>query len=115
MPNSNLDSERELNGDLRNYCLVLGGGGARGLAHLGVMQAVAEKRISVTRVVGVSMGALMGAFCLIERDPLRAQKRAMEFLDSVEGKKLQSSVSSGGGLSKSQSRRWGTEIYSRDY
>lgn len=91
-------------------CLVLGGGGARGLAHLGAMQAIAETRVPVHRVVGVSMGALMGAFCLVEGDPRRAQQNAMQFLDSIEGRKLQSSVSSGGGLSGSANRRWGTKV-----
>ena len=41
--------------------LVLGGGGARGFAHLGVLRALAEARIPVDLIGGNSMGALIGA------------------------------------------------------
>jgi NTE family protein len=40
---------------------VLGGGGARGLAHLGVLGALTEKEIEPDLVVGSSIGALLGA------------------------------------------------------
>ncbi|MGQ5523082.1 patatin-like phospholipase family protein [Chitinimonas sp. PSY-7] len=40
--------------------LVLGGGGARGLAHIGVLKVLEEARIPVDCVVGTSMGALVG-------------------------------------------------------
>lgn len=43
--------------------LVLGGGGARGAAHIGVLQVLAEQRIAVACVAGTSMGALVaGAY-----------------------------------------------------
>jgi predicted acylesterase/phospholipase RssA len=41
--------------------LVLGGGGARGLAHLGVMQALEEAGVPIDVVGGTSIGAVMGA------------------------------------------------------
>ena len=41
--------------------LVLGGGGARGLAHLGVLEAFAEAGLPVDFVGGTSMGALVAA------------------------------------------------------
>ena len=41
--------------------LVLGGGGARGMAHIGVLRALAELGIPVDRVGGSSMGAIVGA------------------------------------------------------
>lgn len=40
--------------------LVLGGGGARGLAHIGVLKVLERARIPVDCVVGTSMGALVG-------------------------------------------------------
>ncbi len=40
--------------------LALGGGGARGLAHLGVMKALNEAGITVDLMAGTSSGALMG-------------------------------------------------------
>ncbi len=41
--------------------LVLGGGGARGFAHLGVIRALREARIEVDLVGGTSMGAFISA------------------------------------------------------
>jgi predicted acylesterase/phospholipase RssA/CRP-like cAMP-binding protein len=41
--------------------LVLGGGFARGLAHLGVLRALQERGIAVDAVGGASMGAMIGA------------------------------------------------------
>ena len=41
--------------------LVLSGGGTKGFAHLGVMEALEENGIPVVGIVGTSMGALMGA------------------------------------------------------
>jgi NTE family protein len=41
--------------------VVLGGGGAKGLAHIGVLRALEEQRIPVDQIVGVSVGALIGA------------------------------------------------------
>ena len=43
--------------------LVLGGGGARGAAHIGVLEVLEEMRVPVDCVAGTSMGALVaGAF-----------------------------------------------------
>lgn len=42
--------------------LALGGGGARGLAQIGVLQVLADKGISVRAVAGTSIGAEIGAF-----------------------------------------------------
>lgn len=42
--------------------LALSGGGARGIAHLGVLAALEELHLPVTRLAGVSSGAIAGAF-----------------------------------------------------
>lgn len=42
--------------------LVLSGGGARGVAHLGIIKALEEQGIVISRVSGSSAGALAGAF-----------------------------------------------------
>lgn len=42
--------------------LALGSGGARGWAHLGVLQALRERGIQVDVVAGTSMGSVVGAF-----------------------------------------------------
>ncbi len=41
--------------------LVLGGGGAKGLAHVGVIKALEENHIPVDVISGTSMGAIVGA------------------------------------------------------
>ena len=43
--------------------LVLGGGGARGAAHIGVLEVLKEQRVQIDCVAGTSMGGLVsGAF-----------------------------------------------------
>jgi NTE family protein len=45
----------------RSTALVLSGGGARGLAHIGVLDALLEAGVEIDRVGGCSMGALIGS------------------------------------------------------
>ncbi len=42
--------------------LALGGGGARGLAHIGVLKALEAANIPIHAIAGTSMGALVGAW-----------------------------------------------------
>ena len=44
----------------KTVSLVLGSGGARGLAHIGVIQVLEEKGYEIASVVGCSVGALIG-------------------------------------------------------
>lgn len=48
--------------------LALGGGGARGLAHIGVLQVFQEAGIPIAGIVGTSMGALIGSTYAAETD-----------------------------------------------
>ncbi|HEX5392411.1 MAG TPA: patatin-like phospholipase family protein, partial [Rhodocyclaceae bacterium] len=41
-------------------CLVLSGGGARGVSHIGVLRALEEQHIPVDCIAGTSMGAIVG-------------------------------------------------------
>ena len=41
--------------------LVLGGGAARGFAHVGVIRALEQEKIPVDMIVGTSVGSLIGA------------------------------------------------------
>ena len=41
--------------------LVLSGGGAKGLAHIGVLKALEENHIPIDYIVGTSMGGIVGA------------------------------------------------------
>lgn len=46
--------------------LVLGGGGAKGCAHLGVYKAFCELGVPIDRVCGTSMGSIMAAFIAMD-------------------------------------------------
>ena len=41
-------------------CLVLSGGGARGIAHVGVLKVLERERVKIDCIVGTSMGAVVG-------------------------------------------------------
>jgi NTE family protein len=48
--------------------LALGGGGARGFAHIGVLQVLKESGIRLAGIVGTSMGALIGGTYAVGTD-----------------------------------------------
>ncbi len=52
----------------RGLCLVLGGGGARGFAHLGLIRALYEKGLPIDAVGGTSMGAFVAALVAMGMD-----------------------------------------------
>jgi NTE family protein len=45
----------------RSFALALGGGGARGLAHIAVLEALDDMRARPAAIAGTSVGALIGA------------------------------------------------------
>jgi NTE family protein len=48
--------------------LALGGGAARGLAHIGVLEVLEREGIPIDMIAGTSMGAIIGAFYAHTRD-----------------------------------------------
>ncbi|MBN1637050.1 MAG: patatin-like phospholipase family protein, partial [Deltaproteobacteria bacterium] len=44
----------------KRVVLALGAGGARGLAHIGVIRALKESEIPIDYIVGVSFGSIVG-------------------------------------------------------
>ncbi len=51
------------------FTLALGGGGARGWAHVGVARALERRGMRPRRIVGTSMGAIIGAALAAGRTP----------------------------------------------
>jgi len=49
--------------------IALGGGGARGAAHIGVLQVLKEMNVPIDYVAGTSMGAVVGAIYAVGMDP----------------------------------------------
>lgn len=64
--------------------LVLGGGGARGLAHLGVLKVLEEDRVPVDLVVGCSMGAMVGSLYALYGTAEDARTRLAQFTRSEQ-------------------------------
>ena len=71
--------------------LNLGGGAARGFAHVGALRALTENDIQVTQLIGVSMGSIVGGIYSVTPDVDFLEKRLMQlvnfeaFRDSVVG------------------------------
>ncbi len=45
---------------MKKVALALGGGGARGLAHIGFLKVLEEEKIPISRISGCSMGSIVG-------------------------------------------------------
>lgn len=63
--------------------LVLGGGGARGCAQVGIIRALAESGIPVDMVGGTSIGAFMGALYAEERNYSQMRIRAKQWAEGM--------------------------------
>uniref|UniRef100_A0A4W3I9J5 lysophospholipase n=1 Tax=Callorhinchus milii TaxID=7868 RepID=A0A4W3I9J5_CALMI len=63
--------------------LVLGGGGARGCSHVGVMKAMEEAGIPIDIVGGTSIGSFIGALYAEERSAVRTKQRAREWAKAM--------------------------------
>ena len=63
----------------RDYqqALVLGSGGPRGFAHIGVLQVLEEAGYRPDLIVGTSMGAIIGAALSAGRSPVEMERRAL--------------------------------------
>ena len=65
----------------KSFGLVLGGGGARGLAHLGIIKALKEAGVQIDLIGGTSMGAFIGGL-LAREGGLNDYQR---ILQAIEG------------------------------
>jgi NTE family protein len=59
--------------------LVLGAGGTKGWAHIGVLKVLHAAGVPVDLIVGASAGALIGALYAAGRDAARAERVALAF------------------------------------
>lgn len=63
----------------RSVGLVLGGGGARGIAHIGIIRALEESGVPIDLVGGTSIGAFVGALYAWDADVVPMYGRAKKF------------------------------------
>ena len=61
--------------------LVLGGGGARGAAHLGMLKSIVEAGIPIDKVGGTSIGAFMSGLWSLHRDIAKVSAKSELWFD----------------------------------
>lgn len=68
--------------------LVLSGGGAKGIAHIGVIQALEDHDVAIDCVAGTSMGAIVGSLYAMGYTPaeMMALIKSPEFADWSQGR-----------------------------
>lgn len=68
--------------------LVLSGGGAKGIAHIGTLKALEENNIPIDYITGTSMGGIVGAMYAAGYSPMQIEMVALspEFQDWVSGR-----------------------------
>jgi NTE family protein len=68
-------------------CLALGGGAARGLAHLGVLKVFEDAQVPIHMIAGTSLGAMMGGLYATRPDAAYWMDRVEQFLHSYVSRK----------------------------
>ncbi|MBN3038111.1 MAG: patatin-like phospholipase family protein [Candidatus Omnitrophica bacterium] len=69
--------------------LALGGGGVRGLAHIGVLKVFEEAKIPIDFIVGTSMGAVIGGSYALTRQSQELEHKVLDLLKRDEIAKLE--------------------------
>lgn len=62
-----------------NNAVVLLGGGARGLAHIGFLQSLKENKIKIDLICGTSMGGIVGGLYAYGYEPEKLEEMVMNF------------------------------------
>ena len=68
-------------------CLALGGGAARGLAHLGVLKVFEDAKIPIHMIAGTSLGAMMGGLYASQPDAGYWMGRSEQFIRSIPSRR----------------------------
>ncbi len=72
----------------KRTALVLGGGGVRGLAHLGILRVFERAQVPIDAIVGTSAGAIVGALYAHEPNVDSVADRLFRFISSPEFRRL---------------------------
>lgn len=72
-----------------SFGIALGGGGAKGLAHVGILEVLEEHSIRPKYVAGTSMGSVVGALYCLQGSASGLRERAKQMVASDEFKDLE--------------------------
>ncbi|MFC1658022.1 patatin-like phospholipase family protein [Candidatus Omnitrophota bacterium] len=70
--------------------LALGGGGARGYAHIGVLKVLKAHSIPIDLIVGTSMGAIVGAAYCLNPDLEALEEKLLALIERAPLKRIES-------------------------
>lgn len=78
----------DVNAEAQKVGLVLSGGGAKGVSHIGVIKALEEEGIPISYITGTSMGAIIGALYAAGYSPAEMEEMvtSQTFAGWVSGK-----------------------------
>ena len=68
--------------------LALGGGGARGLAHIGVLKVLDKEKIKINSITGCSMGAIIGGIYAFFGNAKQVEDFILKAIDNPDFAKL---------------------------
>ncbi len=66
---------------MKKLAIALGGGGARGLAHIGFLRVIEKEKIPIARISGCSMGAMVGAGYALYQNAEAVEELAYHFIE----------------------------------
>jgi NTE family protein len=69
---------------MKKLAIALGGGGARGLAHIGFLRVIEKENIPIARLSGCSMGAMIGGAYALYRNADSVEELAYHFIQQPE-------------------------------
>ena len=97
--------------------LALGGGGARGLAHIGVLKVLDREQITVDVITGTSMGGIVGALYAagysaerIEAEILRISQSCLELMKLIDLRLSAAGLVGGGRITEMLAALLGTDL-----
>ncbi len=83
--NQNTKKDSDMQKDKKTVSLVLGSGGARGYAHIGVIETLEEKGYMIKSISGSSMGALIGGlYAAGKLDAYKEWVLSLDFIDTLK-------------------------------
>jgi len=68
--------------------IALGGGGARGFAHIGVLKVLEKNNIPIAQISGTSIGAVVGGAYSVFKDAEKVEKFMFDFINTEAFREL---------------------------